>query len=86
MPEENGNSESGFDVRSPGMRHVANREKAGDRGRILMLILPATRRVMLALPAGSASQFWTHLSQGAVIAISSKQLIIFMNMNSLTIE
>ena len=51
-----------------------------------MLILPATRRVMLALPAGSASQFWTHLSQGAVIAISSKQLIIFMNMNSLTIE
>jgi len=66
------------------MRHVANREKAGDRGRILMLILPATRRVMLALPAGSASQFWMHLSQGAVIAISSKQLIIFID--SSTIE
>jgi hypothetical protein len=28
--------------------NVANREKTSDRGRILMLTLPATRRVMLA--------------------------------------
>jgi hypothetical protein len=36
------------------------------------------------LQVGSSSQFWTRLSQGAVIAISSKQLIIFID--SSTIE
>jgi len=39
------------------MRHVANREKAGDRGRILMLILPATRRVMLACQPDRRANF-----------------------------